>query len=141
MPRSASLGGLERAVMDILWADGADDGLSVREVLDRLTDRDLAYTTVMTVLSRLEAKGVTTREKDGRSWRYRPSSTRESLTAEAMRSPLDDLSGEERQAAILHFLTEASPDDLAAVREAMAAVETKGNRSRRRRGRGAGSAG
>ena len=140
MPKRASLGDLERAVMDTLWSDGAGDGLSVREVLDRLTDRDLAYTTVMTVLSRLEAKGVTTREKDGRSWRYRPSATRESLTAEAMRSPLDDLSSEERQAAILHFLADASPDDLAAVREAMAAVETKGDRARRR-GRTADSAG
>ena len=91
----------------------------------------------MTVLSRLEAKGVTTRERDGRAWRYRPASSRESLTAEAMRSPLHDLSGAERQAAILHFLAEASPDDLAAVREAMAAVEAQGDRPVRRRGRGA----
>ncbi len=137
MAKSASLGDLEQAIMDVLWSADGGTGLTVREVLDGLTGRDLAYTTVMTVLSRLETKGVTTRERDGRAWRYRPAATRESLTAEAMRSPLHDLSSEDRQAAILHFLTEASADDLAAVREAMAEVETKGDRPRRRRGRGA----
>lgn len=137
MPKSASLGDLEQAIMDVLWTDDAGHGLTVREVSDRLTGRDLAYTTVMTVLSRLEAKGVTTRERDGRAWRYRPASTRESLTAQAMRSPLHDLSSADRQAAILHFLSEASADDLDAVRAAMADVEAKGDRPRRRRGRGA----
>ncbi|QNF93899.1 BlaI/MecI/CopY family transcriptional regulator [Janibacter sp. YB324] len=137
MAKNASLGDLEQAIMDVLWSSDADHGLTVREVLDGLTGRDLAYTTVMTVLSRLEAKGVTTRERDGRAWRYRPAASRESLTAEAMRSPLHDLTGAERQAAILHFLAEASPDDLAAVREAMAAVEAQGDRPARRRGRGA----
>lgn len=136
MAKHVSLGDLEQAIMDVLWSADADLGLTVREVLDGLTGRDLAYTTVMTVLSRLEAKGVTTRERDGRAWRYRPAASRESLTAEAMRSPLHDLSGAERQAAILHFLTEASPDDLAAVREAMAAVEAQGDRPTRRRRRG-----
>jgi predicted transcriptional regulator len=137
VPKNASLGDLEQAVMDVLWTDDAGHGLTVREVSDRLTGRDLAYTTVMTVLSRLEAKGVTTRERDGRAWRYRPASTRESLTAQAMRSPLHDLSSADRQAAILHFLSEASADDLDAARAAMADVEAKGDRPRRRRGRGA----
>lgn len=134
MPKSVSLGELEQAIMNVLWS--ADAGLTVREVLDGLTGRDLAYTTVMTVLSRLEAKGVTDRERDGRAWRYRPAATRESLTAEAMRSPLHDLSSEDRQAAILHFLAEASADDLDIVRAAMSEVEAKGDRPRRR-GRGA----
>lgn len=134
MPRNASLGDLEQAVMDVLWADDGH-GLTVREVSGRLTGRDLAYTTVMTVLSRLETKGVTSRERDGRAWRYRPASSRESLTAQAMRSPLHDLSSADRQAAILHFLAEASADDLEAVRAAMAEVEAKGDRPRRRRGR------
>lgn len=132
MPKRVSLGDLEQAIMDILWSADGGTGLTVREVLDGLTGRDLAYTTVMTVLSRLETKGVTTRERDGRAWRYRPAATRESLTAEAMRSPLHDLSDEDRQAAILHFLAEASSEDLDAVREAMAAVEAKGDLPRRR---------
>lgn len=141
MPKNVSLGDLERAIMDVLWDDKDGPGLTVREVSERLTDRDLAYTTVMTVLSRLETKGVTTRERDGRAWRYRPASTRESMTAQAMRSPLHDLSSEDRQVAILHFLSEATPDDLDAVRAAMAEVEAKGDRPRRRRGRGTADSG
>ena len=141
MPKNVSLGDLERAIMDVLWDDKDGPGLTVREVSERLTDRDLAYTTVMTVLSRLETKGVTTRERDGRAWRYRPASTRESMTAQAMRSPLHDLSSEDRQVAILHFLSEATPDDLDAGRAAMAEVEAKGDRPRRRRGRGTADSG
>lgn len=141
MPKNVSLGDLEQAVMDVLWASADGAGLTVREVLHGLTGRDLAYTTVMTVLSRLESKGVTTRERDGRAWRYRPASSRESLTAHAMRSPLHDLSSEDRQAAILHFLSEASADDLATVREALTQVEAQGDRPRGGRGRGAGTRG
>lgn len=137
MPNSASLGDLERAVMDVLWSHAPGPGLTVRQVRGGLTGRDLAYTTVMTVLSRLVTKGMASRERDGRAWRYRAASTREALTVEAMRSPLHDLSSEDRQAAILHFLSEASPDDLAAVREAMAEVEAKGDRPRRRTRSGA----
>lgn len=137
MSKRTSLGDLEQAIMDVLWSADSAAGLTVREVLDGLTGRTLAYTTVMTVLTRLEAKGVTTRERDGRAWRYRPARAREELTAQAMRSPLDSLSSQERQAAILHFLAEATPDDLAVVREAMAEVEAQGDRPRRRRGRGA----
>lgn len=135
MPKNVSLGDLEQAVMDVLWSDPSSTGLTVREVLDRLTGRDLAYTTVMTVLSRLESKDLTTRERDGRAWRYLPAATREELTATAMRNSLDDLSSASRQAAILHFLAGASPDDLDLVREAMAEVEARGDRPRRRRGR------
>lgn len=143
MSRNVSLGDLEQAVMDVLWSDPTGDGLTVREVLGRLTGRDLAYTTVMTVLSRLESKELTTRERDGRAWRYRPAATREELTATAMRRSLDDLSSESRQAAILYFLSEASADDLDLVREAMAEVEAKGDRPRRGRHRtpGAGTTG
>lgn len=121
-----SLGSLEQAIMTVLWEHAdADRGLTVREVLDRLDDRDPAYTTVMTVLSRLATKGLTTRARDGRAWRYTPVSSRESLTAQAMRSPMDDLSHEERHSAILHFLDDATPDELESVREAMALVERR----------------
>ena len=71
----AVLGELEAAVMGILWARA--HRLSVRDVHDLLAqDRDLAYTTVMTVLDRLAKKGLVTRKLDGRAWLYEPSQTR-----------------------------------------------------------------
>jgi predicted transcriptional regulator len=67
-------GELEHAVMSILWS--RPNALSVREVHDLLVvDRDLAYTTVMTVLDRLAKKGLATRNLDGRAWLYRPART------------------------------------------------------------------
>ncbi len=67
------LGPLEAEVMAALWA--VDSPLSVREVVERL-NRDraapLAYTTVMTVLSRLAGKGILVREPQGRGFVYRP---------------------------------------------------------------------
>ncbi len=129
-PQRSSLGNLERAVMDILWESPVRAaGLTVREVQTQLVDRELAYTTVMTVLSRLAKKGVANRTRDGRAWRYTPASTRESLTARAMRDPLDELSRKEQHSAILHFITEASPEEIASLRLAMAEVESRSHRS------------
>ena len=70
-----SLGELERAVMEILWAarpavlrvNGGSPSLTARDVQDALAERDLATTTVLTVLSRLERKGLVSRERDGRA--------------------------------------------------------------------------
>lgn len=117
MSTSVSLGELETAVMDVLWH--ATEPVTVREVLDQLTDRDPAYTTVMTVLDRLAKKGVADRERDGRAWRYRPSSTREELTAQALRSTLDGLGEDQRRTALLHFLDDASPTEIADLRAAL----------------------
>lgn len=65
----ALLGDLEGAVMAIVWQH---DEVSVRQVHEALEDRDLAYTTVMTIMSRLAEKGVLERHKEGRAYIYRP---------------------------------------------------------------------
>lgn len=117
----ASLGELERAVMDVLW-DSAED-LSVRGVHERLAeDRDLAYTTVMTVLDRLAKKDVVTRVRDGRAWIYSPAGSREEMTAATMRSNLESLDSQDRKAAMLHFLGDASASEIEDLRAALAEV-------------------
>lgn len=66
--------------MDVLWA--SPTAMSVRDVQAALAkDRELAYTTVMTVMDRLAKKGQLTRELDGRAWQYRPSLTWVQLVA------------------------------------------------------------
>ena len=69
-----NLGELERAVMERLWA--AEGPMTARAVQDGLTARDLATTTVLTVLGRLERKGLVTRERDGRAHHYRAVASR-----------------------------------------------------------------
>ena len=134
MPHSASaprLGDLERVVMDRLWAAsgdgaGAGAGTTVREVHEAIEqDREIAYTTVMTVLDRLAKKDLVTRERDGRAWRYRPADTREALTARTMRRTMDDMDLTDRRAALLHFLDGASSDEIDDLKAALAEVEAR----------------
>ena len=118
-----ALGDLEREVMAQLWSAG--EPLTVRQVHDRLSrDRDLAYTTVMTVLDRLAKKGVVTQQKADRAYRYAAAQTREEMTAALM---LDALSaapnGAARDAALAHFVGRVGPAGAAALAAALKAAE------------------
>jgi predicted transcriptional regulator len=110
------LGQLEAVVMERLWL--CDRPLMVREVLDDLQrDRDIAYTTVMTVLDNLHRKGYVTREKQGRAYRYRPAGTREQHIATMMEEVLAG-SGD-RGVALLHFVERMPADEVARLRAAL----------------------
>lgn len=115
----ARLGQLEREVMNCLW--DAHGPQTVRDVLDTLPDRALAYTTVMTVLDRLERKDMVGREKDGRAFRYSPIRARDELTASLMREALADAGGD-RTSALVHFAENVSEDEAAALRAALERV-------------------
>lgn len=110
--------------MDHLWAVG--EPLSVRQVHAALADRDLAYTTVMTVLDRLARKDVVTREREGRAWIYRAAHSRADLTAELMRTALD-AEEQERGAALVAFVDRVSADEAEVLRAALARIEGKGD--------------
>lgn len=115
----ARLGELEREVMNCLW--DASGPQTVRDVLDALPDRAPAYTTVMTVLERLERKHMVRREKDGRAFRYSPVRSRDELTASLMREALTDAGGD-RTSALVHFAENVSEDEAAALRAALERV-------------------
>jgi predicted transcriptional regulator len=128
MVRRARLGELERAVMDQLWAfdDGDPEAVTVRQVHEELSrSREVAYTTVMTVLERLARKGAVEQLRDGRAYRYRPAVTRDELTAELMHEALDTVDGADRTAALLRFVDSASSADAEALRAALADVEQR----------------
>ncbi|MBO1754844.1 BlaI/MecI/CopY family transcriptional regulator [Allobranchiibius sp. CTAmp26] len=135
MPTSgrAELGELEGAVMSRLWDMPTGGTLSVRDVFESLSrERELAYTTVMTVLDRLAKKGMADRVRDGRAWRYAAAATREQMTARALHQTLADLDGGERQAAFAHFLGDASHADLAALRAELDRIESDASQDDRR---------
>jgi len=113
------LGDREAGVMDVLW-DG-DEPLTVRDVLERLAVRSLAYTTVMTVLDNLHRKGFVAREKAGRAYRYRAALSRSEHTASLMNEALD--SSHDRSAALLHFVESISPTELAELRAIVGDLE------------------
>ncbi|WP_179228889.1 BlaI/MecI/CopY family transcriptional regulator [Parenemella sanctibonifatiensis] len=94
----AVLGDLEHRVMGALW--GAAGARSVREVHEELSsqagEKQLAYTTVMTVLDRLAKKELVLRERDGRAWIYRPAISQARLIADEMYALLVDVDPLER---------------------------------------------
>jgi predicted transcriptional regulator len=113
------LGDLERAVMDVLW-DRVEPA-TVRDVGDALSDRELAYTTVMTVLDRLTAKRFVTRERIGRAWSYRPAASRDAYVAQLMLDALD-LTGS-RDAALVRFARSVTGKEAEILRAALEAEQ------------------
>ena len=77
------LGPLEYAVMQALWAGAPASVPAVLEVVNeqRPPDGALAYTTVMTVLSRLHDKGLVVRDRRGRGFEYTPRFSEPGLVA------------------------------------------------------------
>ena len=82
-------GHLEAQVMDRVWA--APGPVTVRTVFEDLAaDREIAYTTVMTVLDKLHRKGWLSRRMVDRAYVYTAVRSREAYSADLMREVLSD---------------------------------------------------
>lgn len=104
------LGDLESDVMQALWRLGEANVRQVQHALQ--SKRSLAYTTVMTVLSRLAEKGLLDRRKQGRAFVYSPASSREKVAGSLLRSLIDRLYAGQAGQAIAYLLgTEAEVSD------------------------------
>src|SRR4051812_39265358 len=68
---------LESEVMDEIWRRGETTVRTVMDALNARTDKTRAYTTYMTIMSRLDGKGLLERRREGRTDLYRPVYTRE----------------------------------------------------------------
>ena len=105
-PGRRAAGELEAAVLAVLQE--ADPPLSPAEVLERLGG-GLAYTTVVTILARLQAKGTVNRHKDGRSFRYSPADDPAGLAARRLARMLD--AEPDREGVLARFVTGLSVAD------------------------------
>lgn len=105
--------------MNVCWERGE---LTARDVSRALADdRDLAHTTVMTVLDRLAKKGLLERCRDGRAWRYRPVDSRETYVAELMLGALHETG--DRGAALVRFARSVTGEEAQVLRGALAGME------------------
>ena len=106
---NAFLGPLETAVMERLWKRRR---ATVRDVVDDLAkDRSLAYTTVMTIMTRLHAKGLLLRDREGKTYVYRPAFTREEHRARLSRNLVRGLVNEFGDVALAQFTAELGSVD------------------------------
>jgi len=78
------LGDLQLRIMRVLWDSGS---ASVAEVQEELGPQQLAYTTVATMLRKMENRGLVRHMEEGRKFIYEPTVTAEDVT----RSMADDL--------------------------------------------------
>ena len=111
----AGSGQLERAVLEAVWDH--PEGVGAREVLTGLDGRDLAITTVLTVLDRLRRKGLVSRQRDGRAHLYYPTVSREDYVAELMLDALGQ--APDRGAALTRFLGGVTDTDTDHLRRAL----------------------
>jgi predicted transcriptional regulator len=104
-------GALEAEVLSVL--QGAGQALTPGEVTERL-GRGLAYSTVVTTLTRLHTKGILTRTRRSRAYAYAPLVDAAGMAAQRMRQVLE---GEpDRDAVLARFVDELSPRDEALFR-------------------------
>lgn len=127
-PVPTSLTDLQLAIMRILW-DRAE--ATVLEVQTRLRpERDLAQTTIATLLSRLEKRRVVEHRLDGRQFVYRPLITEQDVRR-SMVSELTELLFDGSSAALMSHLLrsrEMNPGDLDRVKRMIAEAENGSKR-------------
>jgi predicted transcriptional regulator len=104
---------LEAAIMDVVWSRSLAS-FAVGDVLAILEkQRDIAYTTVMTTVTRLHEKGLLDRERDGRRYRYSPKLTREDFMRTTAREVLQEaVSGHQAMAMLAERVSDASAGEL-----------------------------
>jgi predicted transcriptional regulator len=96
----------ELDVMAVLWEHGPS---TVAEVRERLED-PLAYTTVLTVLRTLEAKGFVSHEEEGKAHRYSPLVARDRAGKTALGQVLDKIFGGSREMLLANLVKERGID-------------------------------
>ncbi len=108
-------GALESEVLAALWAG---DGPVTPAAIQQSLGDDLAYTTVTTILARLEEKGLAERVPTGRGYAWRAVAAREELAARQMKALLRR--GETPTAVLQRFVEQLSPVEGAVLRSLLA---------------------
>jgi predicted transcriptional regulator len=96
---------LEAEVMEGVWGSGRDE-ITVREINDALNRRaktPRAYTTYMTIMRRLDSKGLLTRRREGKTDIYRPVYSPEEYADRRAQAGVNELVEQYGEVALGHF--------------------------------------
>ncbi len=102
-PALPQLHELETEVMEEIWSAGEATVREVMEALNARARKPRAYTTYMTIMARLHAKGVLERRRDGKTDIYRPQLDRESFMAARAAAEIDHMVAQYGDVALSHF--------------------------------------
>lgn len=99
---------LELEILKILWRDGPASGRQVRDAL--VPFRDLAYTSVMTIMNIMARKGYVRRTKQGAGYVYRPCISEKDATRSMLQDVVDRVFDGSAVAVMQHLLDTADLD-------------------------------
>ena len=110
--------------MNVLWETGP---ANVQTVQGHLESRNLAYTTVQTMLNVLHRKGRVTRRLKDRTYVYRPKLTREKAVTQAVADMLDRFFGGSADSLVMNLLEtrHLTPERLAEIQKLLDEPEKK----------------
>lgn len=130
MAEAHELTELQVDVMRVLWSTG---GASAQDVRAALSERELAPTTVATLLARLEKRGLVTHETEGRQYVYRAVVSEDEIRGSMVQGLADRLFGGDVAELVSHFLEahDVAPGDLEKVREMIADKQSRMRRRKR----------
>ncbi len=127
MPRKKAtmLTDAEHRVMEVIWARGS---ATVAEVVEALQGRD-AYTTILTLMRILKAKGYLASRKEGRAFVFFPRVDRGTIARKAARQLLSKFFGGSPGELVLAFLREEefTPEELEEIRQKLLNMKEEGD--------------
>ena len=122
------LGPLETEIMQIIWRD---ERSTVKKVHRKLSqnraneNRDIAYTTVMTTMSRLAEKGVLNRHREGLAYVYTPAIKEEEFVTLVVQQVLDGLLDDYSETAINYMVEYLSHHDRSKLEQLQKALQAR----------------
>lgn len=124
-PSKATITEAEMVLLKTLWDSGPG---TVRESVGRVTDRDWAYTTVQTLLTRLESKGLVVCDRGGQAHVFSAAVSQNGLLKGRLRELADQLCGGLSTPLVLALMddTELTREDIAALRAQLDRLDANG---------------
>jgi predicted transcriptional regulator len=110
-PATPPLHELEAEVMEEVWTQGEATVRTVMDALNRRTTKARAYTTYMTIMARLNKKGVLDRRREGKTDFYAPKLDRAEFMASRAAAQVEDLVDEYGDVALSHFARQVASLD------------------------------
>jgi predicted transcriptional regulator len=94
---------LEAEVMEDIWRLGEVNVRAVMDALNARSEKERKYTTIMTIMSRLDTKGLLNRRREGKTDFYSPSMSREEYLEARAQAEVGALVDEFGDVALVHF--------------------------------------
>ena len=123
-PKTENLTPLELEIMHVLWETGPANVQTVQQKLKR----DLAYTTVQTMLNILERKGKAKRTLKNRAYFYKPAVSRKQVVGKHVKDVVDRLFGGSAESLVMSLVEtkHLTPEKLARLQKLIDEAKEKG---------------